>query len=187
MNFFDLISVAIALSMDAFAVAISKGLSVGTVRLKHGLITGGYFGFFQGFMPLIGFFLASRFEKYICTYDHWIAFALLALIGANMLREAVFGEDEEHNDLFTPRVMLPLAVATSIDALATGVSFAATKTNVWVAVSIVAVTTFAFSAVGVKIGNLFGSKYQKRAEIVGGVILIILGVKILIEHLTGAA
>lgn len=187
MSFLDLIITAIALSMDAFAVAISKGLSVGRVKIKHGLIVGSYFGGFQALMPLIGFLLASSFAVYIQAYDHWIAFALLGLIGANMIREAISSEEEEHNDSFAFSVMLPMAIATSIDALATGVSFAVTGTNIWIAISIVGVTTFAFSAVGVKIGNIFGAKYQKKAELAGGVILIALGIKILAEHLSGAA
>ncbi len=187
MSLFDLIVTAIALSMDAFAVAISKGLSVKQVRVKHGLITGAYFGGFQALMPLIGYLLAASFADYIRDFDHWIAFALLAIIGANMLREAFGDEEEETNASFAVRTMLPMAIATSIDALATGVSFAVTDTNIWIAITLVGITTFLFSFVGVKIGNIFGSKYQKTAEIFGGVILIGLGIKILIEHLIGAA
>ncbi len=187
MSFLDLIITAVALSMDAFAVAISKGLSVKNVKLRHSAIVGAYFGGFQALMPLVGFLLASSFAVYIQSYDHWIAFALLALIGANMIREACSCEEEAHNDSFAFSVMLPMAIATSIDALATGVSFAVTGTDIWLAISIVGVTTFAFSAVGVKIGNIFGAKYQKKAEIAGGVILLALGFKILIEHLCGAA
>ncbi len=187
MSYLDLIVTAIALSMDAFAVAIGKGLSAQRVRVRHGLIVGAYFGGFQALMPLIGFLLASGFANYIRTVDHWIAFALLALIGANMIREALSTDEEEVNASFALRTMLPLALATSIDALATGVSFAVTGTNIWIAISIVGTTTFAFSMVGVKIGSIFGAKYQKKAELVGGIILIALGVKILIEHLIGAA
>ena len=187
MGLLDLFITAVALSMDAFAVSVSKGLSVGRVRLKHGLITGAYFGGFQALMPLLGFFLASSFAEYIRRFDHWIAFGLLALIGANMLREALSGEDEEMNDSFSFKTMLPLAVATSIDALATGVSFAVTDTNIWLAIALVGATTFALSAAGVKIGNVFGAKYRSGAELAGGLILILMGAKILIEHLTGAA
>lgn len=187
MGYFDLVVTGIALSMDAFAVSIGKGLSVKRVRLRHGLIVGLYFGGFQALMPLLGFLLASSFADTIASYDHWIAFGLLVLIGANMLREAFSDEESETNASFAFRVMLPLALATSIDALATGVSFALTGTNIWVAVSIVGVTTFLFSMVGVKIGSIFGTKYQKKAEILGGVILILLGIKILLEHLSGAA
>ena len=187
MGLLDLFITAVALSMDAFAVSVSKGLSVKRVRLKHGLITGAYFGGFQALMPLLGFFLASSFADYIRRFDHWIAFGLLTLIGANMLREALSGEEEEMNDSFSFKTMLPLAVATSIDALATGVSFAVTDTNIWLAIALAGATTFAFSAAGVKIGNVFGAKYKSKAELAGGLILILMGAKILIEHLTGAA
>ena len=187
MGLLELFITAVALSMDAFAVSVSKGLSVKRVRLKHGLITGAYFGGFQALMPLLGFFLASSFADYIRRFDHWIAFGLLALIGANMLREALSGEEEEMNDSFSFKTMLPLAIATSIDALATGVSFAVTDTNIWLAIALVGATTFAFSAAGVKIGNVFGAKYKSKAELAGGLILILMGAKILIEHLTGAA
>ncbi|MDD6642890.1 MAG: manganese efflux pump MntP family protein [Firmicutes bacterium] len=187
MGLLDLFVTAVALSMDAFAVSVSKGLSVKRVRLKHGLITGAYFGGFQALMPLIGFFLASSFAEYIKRFDHWIAFGLLVLIGANMLREALSREKEEMNDSFSFKTMLPLAIATSIDALATGVSFAVTDTNIWLAISLVGATTFAFSAAGVKIGNAFGLKYKSKAEVIGGLILILMGLKILVEHLTGAA
>ena len=169
MNLFDLIMTAIALSMDAFAVSISKGLSVNKVKPRHALIVGGYFGGFQALMPLLGFLLASSFAEYIKRFDHWIACVLLVLIGANMIREALSHEEEKLNDSFGFKTMLPLAVATSIDALATGV------------------TTFLFSAVGLKIGNIFGSKYKSKAELIGGIILALMGIKILIEHLTGAA
>ena len=185
MGLFDLFATAIALSMDAFAVAIGKGLSVRQARLRHSLITGAYFGGFQALMPLLGFLLASSFASYIRRFDHWIAFALLAVIGANMLREALSKEEPPVNASFGIRAMLPMAVATSIDALATGVTFAMTDTNIWLAIAIVGVTTFVFSAVGVKIGNVFGSKYRAKAEFIGGVILILMGIKILIEHLTG--
>ncbi len=187
MTIFDLIVTAIALSMDAFAVSIGKGLSTRNVRLKHGLICGAYFGGFQALMPLIGFLLANSFADYIKTYDHWIAFALLALIGANMIREAFSKEEEAVDSSFSVKTMLLLAVATSIDALATGVSFALTDTNIWTAIALIGATTFVFSAAGVKIGSVFGSKYQSKAEFIGGVILILMGIKILLEHMTGAA
>ncbi len=187
MDLFDLIVTGIALSMDAFAVSIGKGLSVQRVKAKHSLICGAWFGGFQALMPLLGFLLASSFAEYIKQYDHWIAFALLILIGANMLREAFSKEENEADASFSVKTMLLLAVATSIDALATGVSFAVTDTNIWLAVSIIGVTTFLFSAAGVKVGSIFGRKYQSKAEFLGGVILILIGVKILIEHLSGAA
>lgn len=187
MSLFDLIVTAIALSMDAFAVSISKGLSTRNVRLRHGLICGTYFGGFQALMPLLGFLLASSFADYIKAYDHWIAFLLLAVIGANMIREACSKEEETLDSSFSVKTMLVLAVATSIDALATGVSFAVTETNIWLAIGLIGTTTFAFSAAGVKIGSIFGSKYQSKAEFIGGAILVLMGIKILIEHLTGAA
>lgn len=187
MNLFDLIVTGIALSMDAFAVSIGKGLSVQKVQAKHCLICGAWFGGFQALMPLLGFLLASTFAEYIRQYDHWIAFVLLALIGANMIRE-VFSDEEEKTDAsFSVKTMLLLAVATSIDALATGVSFAVTDTNIWLAISIIGATTFLFSTAGVKVGSIFGSKYQSKAELLGGVILILIGIKILVEHLLGAA
>lgn len=187
MDLFDLIVTGIALSMDAFAVSIGKGLSVQRMKAKHSLICGAWFGGFQALMPLLGFLLASSFAEYIKQYDHWIAFALLILIGANMLREAFSKEENEADASFSVKTMLLLAVATSIDALATGVSFAVTDTNIWLAVSIIGVTTFLFSAAGVKVGSIFGRKYQSKAEFLGGLILILIGVKILIEHLSGAA
>lgn len=184
MDLFDLIVTAIALSMDAFAVSISKGLSVQTLRPKHGLIVGAYFGGFQALMPFLGWLLASSFAEYIRRFDHWIAFVLLALIGANMIREALSKKEEEKMDAsFGVKTMLPLAIATSIDALATGVTFAMTETNIWLAIAVVGTTTFVFSAVGLRIGHLFGRKYQAKAELLGGVILVLMGIKILIEHL----
>lgn len=187
MNLFYLAATAIGLSMDAFAVAISKGLSVQRVRSHHGLIVGTYFGGFQALMPLAGFFLANSFASYIKRFDHWIAFALLGLIGANMIREAFSGEEEKMNESFGLKAMLPMAVATSIDALAAGVSFAVTGENIWVAISLIGITTFVFSAVGLKIGNVFGAKYKSKAEFVGGVVLVLMGIKILVEHLLGRA
>lgn len=184
MDLFDLLMTAVALSMDAFAVSISKGLSVRKLRVRHAFITGAYFGGFQALMPLLGFLLASSFAAAIERFDHWIAFAMLALIGANMVREALSSEEEHLTDAFDLKTMLPLAIATSIDALATGVSFALTDTNIWLAIAVTGVTTFLFSAVGVKIGNVFGTKYKSKAELFGGIILILMGVKILVEHLT---
>lgn len=187
MTLFDLIVTAIALSMDAFAVSVGKGLSARDVKLRHGLLCGAYFGGFQALMPLIGYLLTGTFADYIRAYDHWIAFALLTLIGANMIREAFSAEEEKTDSSFSVKTMLMLAVATSIDALATGVSFAVTGTNIWLAISLTGATTFAFSAAGVKIGSVFGSKYQTKAELIGGVILVLMGIKILTEHLMGAA
>lgn len=184
MGFLELFLIAVGLSMDAFAVAICKGLSVRKLKLSHMLITGAYFGFFQAVMPIIGYYLGQTFESYITSFDHWIAFVLLSLIGANMIRESFSKEEEEQNASFSFKTMLPLAVATSIDALAVGVTFGLMQgVNIFSAVGLIGVTTFVFSFVGVKIGNVFGSKYKSKAELAGGIILILMGIKILLEHL----
>ena len=182
MNIFELLLLAVGLAMDAFAVSVCKGLSVERLKPRHPITAGLYFGGFQALMPLIGWLLGSQFESLIKSVDHWIAFGLLVLIGANMIRES-FGKAEELNSSFSPKAMLPLAVATSIDALAVGVTFAFLEVSIVFAVSVIGAVTFVISAAGVKIGNVFGAKYKSRAELAGGVILIILGVKILIEHL----
>ena len=186
MSLLELFIIALGLSMDAFAVAICKGLSVQQLKPRHALITGLYFGGFQALMPLIGYLLGVRFESFITSFDHWIAFVLLALIGLNMIKESR-EESECLNDAFDFKTMLPLALATSIDALAVGVTFAFLQVNIAPAVSFIGVITFVLSALGVKMGHVFGSKYNSRAELAGGVILILMGIKILIEHLTGGA
>lgn len=183
MGLFDLIVIAIGLSMDAFAVSICKGLSVGKVKPTHYLSVGLWFGGFQALMPLIGYLLGKQFESLITSIDHWIAFVLLAIIGGNMIREALGDEEESLDNSFSFKTMLPLAVATSIDALAIGVTFAFLRVKILPAVLLIGATTFVISAGGLKIGNTFGTKYKAKAEIAGGVILILLGVKILIEHL----
>lgn len=185
MGFFELLLLAIGLSMDAFAVSICKGLAMKKASLKGAMTCGIWFGAFQGLMPLIGFFLGSMFSEAIESFDHWIAFGLLATIGINMLREALGdGEEEEADADLSVKTMFVLAVATSIDALAVGISLAmAGNVNIYTAVLLIAATTCILSALGVKIGNVFGSRYEKKAEIVGGLILIVLGVKILLEHL----
>ena len=182
MGIIELFLFAVSLSMDAFAVSVCKGLSVKTLRPRHGVIAGLYFGGFQALMPLIGWLLGRQFEGLIKSVDHWVAFVLLALIGANMVRES-FGKDEEVNDSFSFKTMLPLAVATSIDALAVGVTFAFLEVQILPAIALIGVTTFTFSAAGVKIGNVFGVRFKSKAELTGGVILILLGIKILVEHL----
>ena len=185
MSTFELITIAVALSMDAFAVSMCKGLSVSKLKLKHMLITGLYFGGFQAIMPGIGYVLGAQFASLITNFDHWIAFVLLVLIGSSMIREAM-GEAEELNASFTFKVMLPLAVATSIDALAVGVNFAFLNLGlkgITISVISIGVITFVLSAVGVKIGNIFGLKYKAKAEIFGGAVLILIGCKILAEHL----
>ncbi len=183
MSLLELFILAVGLSMDAFAVAVCKGLATGKARLRHMLIPGLWFGVFQALMPLIGYFLGGRFEKYIVNADHWIAFALLGGIGANMLREALKNEEEKENAALTVKVMLPLALATSIDALVVGITFAFLQVRILPAVSFIGVITFLLSMAGVKIGSIFGERWRKPAEIAGGVILILLGLKILLEHL----
>ena len=182
MTIFELIVIAVGLSMDAFAVSICKGLSVRRLRPRHNIICGLYFGGFQALMPVLGWLLGRQFEALIKNVDHWIAFVLLALIGANMIREAVKNEEENLNDSFSPKTMLPLAVATSIDALAVGVTFAFLDVMIVPAVSIIGVTTFIFSAAGVKIGNVFGAKYKSKAELVGGIVLVAMGIKIVMVY-----
>ena len=170
--------------MDAFSVSICKGLTTKKFSWKMALTCGLWFGFFQALMPVIGYFLGAQFEQYITSVDHWIAFGLLFLIGANMIREAVWGhDDQENNGALDFKTMLLLAIATSIDALAVGVSFACIQVKIWSSVLIIGLTTFLFSVMGVKIGNVFGSKFEKSAGIVGGIILILIGLKILLEHL----
>lgn len=182
MSIFELLLLSVGLAMDAFAVSICKGLSVKQLKPHHLLTAGLYFGGFQALMPLIGWLLGSSFEGLIKNVDHWIAFGLLVFIGANMVRES-FGKAEELNDSISPKVMLPLAVATSIDALAVGVTFAFLNVNIWLAIALIGAITFVISAVGVKIGNVFGAKYKSKAELAGGIILIALAIKILVEHL----
>ena len=181
MKVWELFVIAVGLSMDAFAVSICKGLSTKDVRREHMVVTGLYFGGFQALMPLAGYLLGSRFQSMIQRVDHWIAFVLLALIGANMVRESQ-GEAEHLDDSFTPGTMLPLAVATSIDALAVGVTFAFLNVRIIPAAALIGVTTFALSGIGMRLGNVFGARYQARAELAGGIVLILMGVKILLEH-----
>ena len=184
MQFWELVITAVALSMDAFAVAICKGLSLDRVRPKHMAITGAWFGGFQGLMPLIGFFLGSLFAGYITEFDHWIAFVLLALIGANMIKESFEGDACPADASFGFKTMLTMAIATSIDALAVGVSFALLPdVSIVSAVALIALITFTLSAIGVKVGSLFGAKYKSKAELVGGIVLCLMGLKILLEHL----
>ena len=186
MGFGELFILGLGVSMDAFAVSICKGLSVRKARLKEMAICGSWFGSFQALMPLIGFFLGALFYNAIAAFDHWIAFGLLALIGANMLKECFekdCGCEEDSGDLRF-KTMLVMAIATSIDALAVGISLAmAGDVNIWLAICCIGVITFLMSGLGVKIGNVFDTKFEKKAEFAGGVILILLGLKILLEHL----
>ena len=183
MSLWELFVIAVGLSMDACAVSVCKGLSVPRVLLRHSLICGAYFGLFQAVMPLIGWLLGVQFQTVIASIDHWIAFILLGIIGFNMIRESREEEEECLDCSFHFRAMLPLAVATSIDALAVGVTFAFLQVDIVSAVCFIGVTTFVLSGLGVKIGNIFGNKFEKKAQIAGGLILIGLGVKILLEHL----
>jgi len=183
MSFIELFLVAVALSMDAFAVSICKGLAMRKMSIKKAAIIGLWFGGFQAGMPFIGYFLGKQFESYITSIDHWIAFVLLSLIGISMIREALSKDEEEANDALDVKTMFLLAVATSIDALAVGVTFAFLKVMILPAISFIGVITFLLSAAGVKVGNIFGTKYKSKAEIAGGIILIGMGLKILLEHL----
>lgn len=182
MSIFELFIIAVGLSMDAFAVSVCKGLALREMSWKKAALAGLYFGGFQAGMPLLGYFLGVRFQGMIENVDHWVAFVLLSLIGLSMLREAR-GCEENMNDSFRPKDMLVLAVATSIDALAVGVTFAFLKVHIVPAVSFIGGITFVLSMAGIKIGNVFGTKYKSKAEIAGGLILILMGVKILVEHL----
>ena len=184
----ELLLLALGVSMDAFAVSICKGLAMKKATLKEGTICGAWFGGFQAMMPLIGFFLGALFAEAIQAIDHWVAFVLLAFIGANMLKEA-FGKEAEccecdNNADLSVKTMFIMAVATSIDALAVGISLAmAGNVNIVAAVALIGAFTFVMSAIGVKVGNVFGSKFEKKAQMAGGFILILLGTKILLEHL----
>lgn len=185
MGLIELICIAVGLSMDAFAVAICKGLSLRKCTWQKQGIVGLYFGVFQAGMPLLGYLLGMQFKEMITSIDHWIAFVLLGIIGANMIKEGFSKEEisDEKTDRISVKEMLGLAVATSIDALAVGVTFAFLQVEIIPAVCIIGITTFILSAAGVKIGNIFGTRYKSKAEIAGGVILIFMGVKILVEHL----
>ncbi len=196
MGIAELFVLAIGLSMDAFAVSVCKGLETKKITIKQMVLAGLWFGGFQALMPVIGYFLGQAFAEAIKKYDHWVAFALLAFIGVNMVKEAFADEnaDEGNSDknsgqtcngktCFGVKTMFIMAVATSIDALAVGVTFAFLKVNIIAAVSFIGVITFTFSFVGVKIGNIFGASYEKKAQMAGGIILILIGLKILLEHL----
>lgn len=183
MGITELIIIAIGLSMDAFAVSIGKGLALPRVRYRHALCAGLWFGGFQALMPVAGYLLGSAFAAFVEAWDHWISFILLAYIGINMIMEAFESKKESKDKGFAIRIMFLLAVATSIDALAVGVSLAFLNASILSSAIVIGITTFLFSAVGVYIGNLFGNRYRKTAECIGGVILIVIGIKILIEHL----
>lgn len=183
MGLIELFLIAVGLSMDAFAVSVCKGLAMPKCTFKKAAIVGLWFGGFQALMPAIGYVLGAQFQEAIASIDHWIAFVLLALIGGNMIHEALDNDEEEADASLNVKNMFLLAVATSIDALAIGITFAFLKVNIIPAVCFIGIVTFIISFAGVKIGNVFGARYKNKAEIVGGIILILLGLKILLEHL----
>lgn len=183
MKFIELFLIALSLAMDAFAVSIGKGLSLKRVRPHHAISAGLWFGGFQALMPVIGYFLGCSLAHIVGRVDHWIAFGLLALIGINMIRETLSGDEDKLDSDFGFRTMFVMAIATSIDALTVGVSMAFLRVDIWIAAAVIGVVTFALSAVGVSLGCKFGAKVGSRAGILGGVVLICLGIKILIEHL----
>ena len=187
MTITELILLSLGLAMDAFSVSVCKGLSMKKIDYRGAVVTALFFGVFQGGMPLIGYFLGSRFEAFISRYSHWVAFILLGFIGGKMIYEVVFGKDDEEGDSkeykFDIKELFILAIATSIDALAVGVVFAAQKTPVVSSVIVIGAITFVTSLIGVGIGNRFGSKYEKKAELVGGIVLVLIGVKLLLDGL----
>ena len=183
MSFPELLILAVGLAMDAFAVAVCKGLSLRTLKLQQALLVGVWFGLFQALMPALGWLLGSAFSGLVQSVDHWVAFVLLSIIGGNMIREGLRGDDENCDPSLSFGVMLLLAVATSIDALAVGITFAFLNVSILLAVALIGVVTFTISAVGVKMGNLFGARYKSKAEFFGGAVLILIGLKILLEHL----
>lgn len=184
MSLLELFILAVGLSMDAFAVSVCKGLAIGRTRLRDAAVVGAWFGGFQAGMPLIGYLLGVNFADYISAFDHWIAFGLLVLIGANMIKESLEKKPEKDAGASLAfKTMLVMALATSIDALAVGITFAFLEVQIIPAVLFIGVTTFVLSGIGVKLGSVFGTKYKSRAEFAGGVILILLGIKILLEHL----
>ena len=183
MSILEIIISSLALAMDAFAVSVCKGLAMKKFNIKTGIIVGLYFGLFQSLMPLIGYFLGNFFEELIVSVDHWVAFVLLGIIGFNMIKESLSNEFVSSNDRIDFKTMLPLAIATSIDALAVGITMAFLKVNIFISVLSIGIITFILSFIGVWIGNKFGSKYEKKAQLFGGLVLIFIGVKILLEHL----
>lgn len=183
MSLLSLFVIAVGLSMDAFAVSICKGLAMQKISMKKAAIVGLWFGSFQAIMPFLGYILGSQFEAYITAIDHWIAFVLLSFIGGSMIKEALSKDDEDANDSLDIKTMFLLAVATSIDALAVGVTFAFLRVDILPAITFIGTITFTLSMLGVKVGNVFGTCYKSKAELAGGIILIFMGIKILLEHL----
>ena len=186
MGFIEVFLIGVGLSADAFAVSICKGLGMSRLNVRQAVVIGLFFGGFQALMPFLGWALGTQFESYITSIDHWIAFGLLAFIGGKMLWDAFHEQDEEVGELDAPldmKEMTMLAVATSIDALAVGITFAFLGVDIWSSIAIIGLTTFCLSIVGVAVGHAFGSRYEKPATVVGGVVLILIGLKILLEHL----
>lgn len=183
MSLFEIIFIGIGLAMDAFAVAVCKGLSMKKINWKSCIIIALYFGIFQAGMPVIGYFLGSTFSSFVQKVDHWIAFILLAIIGGNMIKESTDDELDKRNDNVSFKTMIILAIATSIDALTIGITFAFFEVNLLLSITIIGVVTFVLSIIGVLIGNKFGDKFQNKAELAGGIILILIGLKVLLEHL----
>ena len=183
MGIIELLIIAVGVSMDALAVSICKGLSVKKISPKYMYRTAIWFGGFQALMPLVGYFVGIHFADLVTNVDHWIAFVLLALIGSNMIKESFDKEEVKGDPDFSFKTMLSMAIATSIDALAVGVSFAFLKVDIWSAILVIGVTTAAFSAAGVLVGNVFGARYKSKAELAGGIILVAIGLKILLEHI----
>lgn len=183
MELFEIVAIGFGLAMDAFAVSVCKGLSMKKIDWKKGIIIALYFGAFQALMPVLGYFLGNTFSSLVQKIDHWIAFILLAVIGGNMIKESADDEKENRNDNVDVKTMALLAIATSIDALAIGITFAFFEVNILLAIGIIGIITFTLSIIGVIIGNKFGDKFQNKAELAGGIILIIIGFKILLEHL----
>ena len=183
MELFEIIVIGIGLAMDAFAVSVCKGLSMKKLDWKKAIIIALYFGLFQALMPALGYSLGSTFSSFVQQVDHWIAFILLAIIGGNMIKDSTDDEEEKRNDRVDVKTMVLLAIATSIDAFAIGVTFAFFEVNLLLSISIIGIITLVLSIMGVVIGNKFGDKFQNKAELTGGIILIIIGLKILFEHL----
>lgn len=183
MNIIEVVLIGIGLAMDAFAVSVCKGLSLKKIKIITNIKISMYFAFFQAIMPIIGYYLGNVFEEVIINIDHWVAFILLSLIGINMIKESISIESENINDKIDIKTMTILALATSIDALAIGITFSFLRTNIYQNILIIGIITFIITFLGVKIGYIFGNKYEKKAQLFGGLILIIIGLKILLEHL----
>lgn len=182
MSFFEIFLLSLSLASDAFSVSICKGLSISKIKIKDMLLVGLYFGIFQGFMPLLGYIIGSKFSLYIVKYDHFIALVLLSIIGINMIRES-FNKDNEVDSNLSHKNLLLLAIATSIDAFTIGITFSFLNVDVLFPILSISIITFILSFIGVKIGNIFGSKYKSKSEFLGGLLLIILGIKIFLKHI----